>query len=101
MKYIIKESQIKNMMWNYLDSPNYIVLGGEHVGEIVLLREGTENHHDYLYTFDDKRLLVGEDIVFGVSSLFNIDPEDSLDYIGEWFEDRYNLEVHEIINWFD
>jgi hypothetical protein len=24
-----------------------------------------------------------------------------LDYFGEWFEDRYGLEVHEIINWFD
>jgi hypothetical protein len=46
-------------------------------------------------------LLVEEDIVFGASSLFNIDLEDSLDYFGEWFEDRYGLEVHEIINWFD
>jgi hypothetical protein len=101
MKYIIKESQIKNMIWNYLDSPDYIVLGGKHVGELVLLREGTEDHHDYLYTFDDKRLLVEEDIVFGASSLFNIDLEDSLDYFGEWFEDRYGLEVHETINWFD
>jgi hypothetical protein len=101
MKYLIKESQVKNMMWNYLDSPDYIVLGGEHVGELVLLREGTSSHHDYLYTFDDKRLLVEEDIVFGFSSLFNISPEDSLDYIGEWFEDRYGFEVNEIINWFD
>jgi hypothetical protein len=100
MKYLIKESQVKNMMWNYLDSPDYIVLG-EEGDEIILLREGTEDHHDYLYTFDDKRLMVEEDIVFGFSSLFNIDPEDSLDYIGEWFEDRYGFEVDEIINWFD
>jgi hypothetical protein len=100
MKYIIKESQIKNMMWNYLDSPDYVILGGEHVGEIVLLREGTEDHHDYLYTFDDKILLVEEHIIFGFSSLFDVKPEDSLDYIGEWFEDKYGLEVHEIINWF-
>jgi hypothetical protein len=73
MKYLIKESQVKNMMWNYLDSPNYIILGKEG-DEIVLLREGTASHHDYLYTFDNKRLMVEEDIVFGFSSLFNILP---------------------------
>ena len=101
MKYIITESQIKNIMWNYLDSSDYIVLGGEDIGEIVLLRKGTKDHHDYLYTFDDKRLMVEETILSAVSSLFDINLEDSLEYLGEWFEDRYGLEVDEIINWFD
>lgn len=99
MKYIITESQVKNMMWNYLNSVNYIILGGEPVGEIILLRDGTKDSHDYIYKTDDRVLFVETDIVLGFSGLFNVDEEESLNYIGDWFEEKYGLEVNEIINW--
>lgn len=99
MKYILTESQVERMMRNYLNTPEYVILGGEHVGEIIFLRKGTEDSHDYIYTFDDKRLLVETEIVFGFSGLFDVDPEDALEYIGDWFGRKYNLEVQEIVNW--
>lgn len=99
MKYIITESQVKNMMWNYLNSVDYVILGGEPVGEIILLRDGTKDSHDYIYKTDDRVLFVETDIVMGFSGLFNVDEEESLNYIGDWFEDKYGLEVNEIINW--
>jgi hypothetical protein len=99
MKYLIKESQVKNIMWNYLNSTEYVILGGEHYGEIIFLRKGTKDLHDYIYTFDDKRLLVETEIVLGFAGLFDINPEDALEYIGDWFSSKYNLEVEEIVNW--
>jgi hypothetical protein len=99
MKYIITESQVKNMMWNYLNSVDYDILGGEPVGEIIMLRKGTKDYHDYIYKTDDRVLFVETDIVTGFSGLFNIDEEESLNYIGDWFEDKYGVEVNEIINW--
>mgnify|MGYP000194210060 FL=1 len=99
MKYLVKESQVERMMWNYLNSSEYIILGGEHVGEIIFLREGTEDLHDYIYTFNDKRLLVETELVFGFAGLFDISPEDALEYIGDWFSRKYNLEVDEIVDW--
>jgi hypothetical protein len=74
-------------------------LGGEPVGEIILLRDGTKDSHDYIYKTDDRVLFVETDIVMGFSGLFNVDEEESLNYIGDWFEDKYGLEVNEIINW--
>lgn len=99
MKYIITESQVKNMMWNYLNSVDYVILGGRPVGEMVLLRDGTKDSHDFIYEFDTKVLLVETNIVLGFSGLFNISEEESLNYIGEWFEEKYGLEADEIINW--
>lgn len=99
MKYIITESQVERMMWSYLNTPEYVILGGKHVGQIILLRKGTDDLHEYVYTFDDKRLLVENEIVFGFAGLFNVSPDDALEYIGEWFSHKYDLEVHEIINW--
>lgn len=99
MKYIITESQVKNMMWNYLNSVNYIILGGEPGGEIILLRDGTKDFHDYIYKFEDRVLFVETDIVTGFSGLFNVDEEDALNYIGDWFEEKYGFEVDEIFNW--
>ena len=99
MKFIITESQVKNMMWNYLNSVYYVILGGEHVGELILLRDGTKDYHDYIYKYDNELLLVETDLVLGFSGLFNVDEEESLNYIGEWFEDKYGLEVREIVNW--
>ena len=100
MRYLITESQVERMMWSYLNTPEYTILGGEYVGEVIFLREGTKDVYDYIYMFDDKRLLVDNEIVFGFAGLFNVDPEDALEYIGDWFRLKYKLEVEEIVNWF-
>lgn len=86
-------------MWNYLNSVDYTILEDDHFNELIFLRDGTENLHDYIYKFDDKHLLVETEIVIGLAGLFNITEEDALNYIGDWFEDKYELGVEEIINW--
>jgi hypothetical protein len=99
MKYLVTESQIKNMMWNYLNSVDYTILEDDHFNEIFLLRNGSEDYHDYVYKFDDKHLLVETELVLTFAGLFDVTEEDALNYIGDWFEEKYGLEVEEIINW--
>lgn len=95
MKYIIPQSRIKNLMWSYLNEPNYDVLGGKFI-DLLVVRVGDKT--SFAYDYQDQRLAVSNDVVFGFISLFNLDDEDALDYIGEWFEDTYKLEVDETVN---
>jgi hypothetical protein len=95
MKYIIPKTRLKKLMWSYLNEPDYNVLGGEFV-DILVVR--IEDKTSFAYDYKDQRLAVSNDVVFGLISLFNMDDEDALDYIGEWFEETYNLGVMEIVN---
>jgi len=95
MKYIISESRLKSLMWDYLNSPEYDVFEDEY--EILLTNKNDE--YDWRYTFEDGRLLVSNHIILGLEGLFNISGENALEYAGEWFEDHYHYPVDEIINW--
>lgn len=99
MKYQVSHTQLLSLMDMYLSKTEYILIGGEFVGELILLRNGTKDYHDFIYTYEDERLLVETNIVWTLSGFFNISEEDMLDYIGEWFENKYELPVSEIINW--
>ena len=99
MNYHISHTQLLRLMDIYLSKTEYIFIGGEFVGELILLRKGTKDYQDFIYTYEDERLLVETNIVWTLSGFFNISEEDMLDYIGEWFENKYELPVSEIINW--
>ena len=95
MKYLIKESQIKKFIWNYFDSEDYDIAEDEN--EIFLLDD--DGNFDWNYTFDNRRLLVANDIISAVEGLFGVSFDDALEYAGEWFEDKYGYTVEEILNW--
>lgn len=99
MRYKVSHTQLLRLMDMYLSKTEYILIGGEFVGELILLQKGTKDYHDFIYTYEDERLLVETNIVWALSGFFNISEEDMLDYIGEWFENKYELPVSEIINW--
>ena len=95
MKYLIKESQIKKFIWNYFDSEDYDI--AEDDNDIFLLDD--DGNFDWNYTFDNRRLLVANDIISAVEGLFGVSFDDALEYAGEWFEDKYGFTVEEILNW--
>lgn len=99
MKYQVSHTQLLRLMDMYLSKTEYILLGGKFVNELILQQKGTEDTHDFIYTYDDERLLVNRNIVWSLSGFFNISEEDMLDNIGEWFEDKYEVPVREIIDW--
>jgi hypothetical protein len=95
MKYIITESRIKHLIWNYLNRPDYDILEDEN--EIILANKNGD--YDWTYSFYDGRLLVSNHIISGLEGLFNLSGDDALEYAGEWFEEMYEYPVEEIINW--
>jgi len=99
VKYQVSHTQLLRLMDMYLSKTEYILVGGEFVGELILLQKGTKDFHDFIYTYEDERLLVETNIVWALSGFFNISEEEMLDNIGEWFENKYELPVSEIINW--
>jgi hypothetical protein len=101
MDYIINHKDIKRFIFIYLSKTEYVTLGGKFANELTLRRKGSEDivYDDYIYTYDDKRLLVETNLVWTLVGLFNISEGDALDYIGEWFEITYKLPVEEIIDW--
>ncbi len=103
MKYLINHSDLERFIDIYLSRTEYVTLGGYDDNELTLRRknEGTKDYviDDYIYTFDDRRLLVETTIVWTLVGLFNITEDDALEYIGSWFENTYQLPVDEIIDW--
>jgi hypothetical protein len=95
MKYLIKESQIKKFIWDYFDSEDYDI--AEDDNEIFLLDD--YGNFDWNYIFDNRRLLVANDIISSIESMFSLSSDDALEYAGEWFENKYGYNVEEIINW--
>lgn len=102
MKYVINHSDLKRFINIYLSMTKYDVIGGKLFGfdELVLRRQGGDGiYDDYIYTYDDKRLLVETNLLWTLAGLFNITEGDALEYIGEWFENTHKLPVEEIIDW--
>jgi len=101
MKYSINHNDLERFIDIYLSKTEYTPIGGEFVNELVLRRKGSEDivYDDYVYTYDDKRLLVETNLVWTLVGLFNISEDDALEYIGAWFENTYQVPVEEIIDW--
>lgn len=95
MKYIITESRLGELKLSYLNAPDYEIVGGKHVGELILMVNDVPM---FLYDYSDKSLTVSNDFIFGFISLFNLDGEETLNYLGDWFEDKFNLNVRGIVN---
>ena len=112
MKLIITESKISNALHKYLNlsyegfdncSHNWADFncGWGVCCDIYAIgfTLPKKDYDDYIYTYDDKRLLVETNLVWTLVGLFNISEGDALDYIGAWFENTYQLQVDEIIDW--
>jgi len=100
MKYTINHTQLIRFIDVYLSKTEYILLGGEYNGELVLLQKGTDDSHDFIYTYEDEKLYVETNIVNAISNIFTISVDDTLNYIGKWFANKYKVNVFETINWY-
>ena len=96
MKYLIKESQLNNIIFDYLDSQKFFAL--KDAGDIYLYPSETHWREHLSYAiiafhrkYDD--CLVGCDLITEISEFFSIPLEDSLDIVSKWVESRYEIEI--------
>jgi hypothetical protein len=96
MKYIITESRLDNIIFNYLD----MKLNG--------IEKRTGKYMDILFALPDEEyavigwkksghLYVYYKIKEDIQNLFGLESSDALDVIGRYIEDRFNLKVKDTL----
>jgi hypothetical protein len=105
MKYIITESKLDMLMTNYMDN----LLASKKVsdgGGFLLIYD--DLGEDYLYeeevvidyNYDNSEMSIRMDLINMFTSMFSRDIEQAKEFIKNWFENKFNLEV-EYVNTFD
>jgi hypothetical protein len=94
MKYIITESKLDQVIFKYLDMD----FGGleSDKGEIfdVVFKSSKGDYNEF--GWDNGTLTIQKDITEKLTDFFMVNINDSLNLIGRWFQDRYNLPVDKV-----
>jgi hypothetical protein len=98
MKYIITESKLDMLMTDYMDH----VLAGKKVsdgGDVLLIYDDLGEDYEFEeevsinYTYDDSEMSIRMDLINLFTSMFSRDIEQAKEFIKNWFENKFNLEV--------
>jgi hypothetical protein len=98
MKYIITESKLDMLMTNYMDN----FLASKKVsdgGDVLIIYDNLGEDYEYEeevsidYTYDDSEMSIRMDLINMFTSMFSRDIEQAKEFIKNWFENKFNLEV--------
>jgi hypothetical protein len=98
MKDIITESKLDMLMTDYMDH----VLAGKKVsdgGDVLLIYDDLGEDYEFEeevsinYTYDDSEMSIRMDLINLFTSMFSRDIEQAKEFIKNWFENKFNLEV--------
>jgi hypothetical protein len=96
MKYIITESRLDNIIFNYLDTTLSAIEKRKGHFKDVVFAFPDEEYAVMGWENDSKSLYIHNRISDSIQSLFGLDKIDALDIIAMYVEDRYNLRVDNI-----
>ena len=91
MKYIIKESQINNVMFWYLDNQDFIQI--EKNNKIYFVNSESDKYAQIRYDKSDGWCSVNYDLIQEISSFFSLQESDSKEVIGMWVENTLQMKV--------
>jgi len=98
MKYIITESKLDMLMTNYMD--NFLVSKKvSDGGDVLIIYDNLGEDYEYEeevsidYTYDDSEMSIRMDLINTFTSMFSRDIEQAKEFIKNWFENKFNLEV--------
>jgi len=91
MKYLITESQLDRLIFNYLDNQDFIQI--EKKGVIYFVNSENDSYCQIKYDINDKWCMINYDLIDEVSSFFSLDEYDSKKLIEQWFEDTLQIKV--------
>ncbi len=98
MKYIITESKLDMLMTNYMDN----FLASKKVsdgGDVLIIYDDLGEDYEFEeevsinYTYDDSEMSIRMDLINMFTSMFSCDIEQAKEFIKNWFENKFNLEV--------
>jgi hypothetical protein len=96
MKYLITESQIDKVIFKYLDSQDFIVVGSS-VSLFFINSEGDERAQ-IRYNEYDGWCYINYELINEISNFFSIEDSESKQVIGKWVEYVLEMKVTNIAN---
>ena len=91
MKYIIKESQINNVVFWYLDNQDFIQI--EKNNRIYFVNSEGDEFAQIRYNKSDGWCGVDYNLIKEISSFFSLQSSDSKEVIGMWVENTLQMKV--------
>ena len=91
MKYIIKESQINNVVFWYLDNQDFIQI--EKNNKIYFVNSEGDEFAQIRYDEDDVECLIYIDLIKEISTFFSLQSSDSEEVIGRWVENTLQMRI--------
>jgi len=91
MKYIIKESQINNVVFWYLGNQDFIQI--EKNNKIYFVNSESDKYAQIRYDKSDGWCNVNYDLIQEISSFFSLQESDSKEVIGMWVENTLQMKV--------
>jgi hypothetical protein len=95
MKYIITESKLEQAMFKYLDR-DFGGLESDKGERFDVVFKSSEGDYNEFGWSEPGSLTVQRDATEKLTDFFMLDINDSLNLIGKWFQDRYNLPVDKV-----
>jgi hypothetical protein len=96
MKYLITESQLDNIIFNYLDSLDLYMVKYE--GDYIFWdsKESWKSSGRVLISThrSHKDCFVNSDFVVEISTFFSLGLEESLNIIGEWVKPKVDFDIN-------
>ena len=91
MKYIIKESQINNVMFWYLDNQDFIQI--EKNNKIYFVNSEGDEFAQIRYDKEKGYCMLKQELVKEISSFFSLQTSDSEEIIVKWVENTIQMKV--------
>ena len=95
MKYIITESKLEQAMFKYLDR-DFGGLESDKGERFDVVFKSSEGDYNEFGWSEPGILTVQRDATEKLTDFFMLNTNDSLNLIGRWFQDRYNLPVDNV-----
>ena len=91
MTYIIKESQINNVVFWYLDNQDFIKI--ERSRNIYFVNSEGDEYAQIRYDKSDGWCFININLIREISSFFSLQPYDSKEVIGRWVDNTLRMKV--------
>jgi hypothetical protein len=100
MKYLITESKLNSIIFDYLNTHNFYRMRYTKGYLFWESKEVWESGGDILINAnrEDSECFVNSDLLVEISSMFSLDLNDSLNVIGEWVKTQIDFDIQDFFS---
>ena len=91
MKFLITESKMEQVVFNYLDNQDFVNIEGVKV--VYFANSSDDKYAQIKFDKNDGLCFINFDLVKEISSFFSLQPYDSERVIGRWVENTLQMKV--------